>query len=135
MIRPLQSATLKVLGIAALALLMLIPLAQVNELVGEREGRAREATQKIAERWGAQQLVGAPVLVVPVRWQVQHDKEWTTVEEREYVLADRAAIVGKLAPDVRAYGIYETAVYTAEIGIEGRSDMNKEELIRALRKH
>jgi inner membrane protein len=73
MIRPLQSATLKVLGIAALALLMLIPLAQVNELVGEREGRAREATQKIAERWGAQQLFGAPVLVVPVRWQVQHD--------------------------------------------------------------
>jgi inner membrane protein len=122
MIRPLQSATLKVLGIAALALLMLIPLAQVNELVGEREGRAREATQKIAERWGAQQLVGAPVLVVPVRWQVQHDKEWTTVEEREYVLADRAAIVGKLAPDVRAYGIYETAVYTTQISIEGRFD-------------
>jgi inner membrane protein len=120
MIRPLQSATFKVLGIAALALAMLIPLAQVNELVGEREGRSREATQKIAERWGAPQLVGAPVLVVPVQWKVQQDKEWRTVEEREYVLADRAAISGRLAPDVRAYGIYETAVYTAEIGIEGR---------------
>ena len=119
-IRPLQGATFKVLGIAALALVMLIPLAQVNELVGEREGRAREATQKIAERWGAQQLVGAPVLVVPVQWKVQQDKEWRTVEEREYVLADRAAIVGKLAPDLRAYGIYETAVYTSDISIEGR---------------
>jgi len=119
-IRPLQGATFKVLGIAALALVMLIPLAQVNDLVGEREGRAREATQKIAERWGAQQLVGAPVLVVPVRWQVQHDKEWTTVEETEYVLADRASIVGNLTPAVRAYGIYETAVYTTEISVEGR---------------
>jgi inner membrane protein len=119
-IRPLQGATFKVLGIAALALVMLIPLAQVNALVGEREGRAREATQKIAERWGAQQLVGAPVLVVPVRKQVQHDKEWTTVEERMYVLADRASVTGKLAPELRRYGIYETAVYTAELGVEGR---------------
>ena len=119
-IRPLQGATFKVLGIAALALLMLIPLAQVNELVGEREGRAREATQKIAERWGAQQLVGAPVLVVPVRRQVQRDKEWTTLEEHVYVLADRAAIRGRLAPELRHYGIYETAVYTADIDVEGR---------------
>ena len=119
-IRPLHGATFKVLGIAALALMMLIPLAQVNELVGEREGRAREATQKIAERWGAQQLVAAPVLVVPVRRQVQHDKEWTTVEERMFVLADRASVTGKLAPELRRYGIYETAVYTADLSVEGR---------------
>jgi inner membrane protein len=130
MIRPLQSATFKVLGIAALALVLLIPLAEVNQLVCEREGRAHEATQKIAERWGAQQLVGAPVLVVPVRRQELRErtvvvgappvKEMATVEEREFVLADRVAVVGKVAPDLRRYGIYETAVYTAEIAIEGR---------------
>ena len=118
--RPFQGATFKVLGIALLALLMLIPLAQVNDLVREREGRAREATQQIAERWGASQLVGAPVLVVPVRRQVMQDKTPTTVEEREYLLADRAAIDAKLAPELRRYGIYETAVYTADMKIEGR---------------
>lgn len=130
MIRPLQGATFKVIGIAALALAMLIPLAQVNDLVGERAGRAGEATQKIAERWGAQQLVAAPVLVVPVRWQELRErtvtpgmppiKEMATVEEREYILADRAAVVGKLAPELRRYGIYETAVYTADLQVEGR---------------
>jgi inner membrane protein len=118
--RPFQGATFKVLGIALLALLMLIPLAQVNDLVREREGRAREATQQIAERWGASQLVGAPVLVVPVRRQVMQDKTLATVEEREYLLADRAAIDAKLAPELRRYGIYETAVYTADMKIEGR---------------
>lgn len=129
-IRPLQGATFKVLGIAALALLMLIPLAQVNDLVAEREGRAREATQKIAERWGAQQLVGAPVLVVPVRRKEFRErivapgttpiKELTTVEELEYLLADRSAIAGTLAPELRRYGIYEAAVYTVELSFEGR---------------
>jgi len=118
--RMLQGVTFKVFGIAALALLMLIPLVQVNGLISEREGRAREATQRIAERWGAQQLLGGPVLVVPVRRQVRNDKEWTWVEEREYLLADRLAIGGKLAPELRRYGIYDTAVYTAEVQIEGR---------------
>lgn len=117
-----HGATFKVLGIAMLALLMLIPLSQVNDLVGEREGRAREATQHIAERWGAQQLLGAPVLVVPVKRQVLQDKMWTSIEEREYVLADHAAFTGKLAPELRRYGIYETAVYTADLTIEGRFD-------------
>jgi inner membrane protein len=36
------------------------------------------------------------------------------------VLADRAAISGKLAPELRRYGIYEAAAYTAELTIEGR---------------
>ena len=111
--RPFQGATFKVLGIAFLALLMLIPIAQVNGLIGEREGRAREATQHIAERWGGAQLVGAPVLVVPVRRPVLQDKVWTMVEEREYLLADRAAIGAKLASELRRYGIYDAAVYTA----------------------
>jgi len=120
--RSFHGATFKVLGIALLAFLMLIPLAQVNELIREREGRGWEATQRIAERWGAQQLVGAPVMVVPVQRKVLRDREWTTVEEREYVLADRVAIAGTLAPELRSYGLYETPVYTAETKIEGRFD-------------
>jgi len=120
MVRAFQGATFKVFGIAGLALLMLIPLLQVNGLIEEREGRMREATQHIAERWGAQQLLGGPVLVVPVKRQMLQDKEWVTVEEREYVLADRLSIGGKLAPERRRYGIYETVVYTADVKVEGR---------------
>ena len=52
--------TAKVLGVAGLALSMLIPLAQVNDLIGERAGRAQEAARQIAVRWGAPQVVGGP---------------------------------------------------------------------------
>jgi inner membrane protein len=125
-----HGATFKVLGIALLALLMLIPLGEVNDLVGERQGRADEATRSIAERWGARQDVGAPVLVVPVRRQEMRErtyaagtppaKELVTVEDTAYVLADRASIAGTLTPEMRRYGIYETAVYTSDLKIEGR---------------
>ncbi len=48
---------LKVGGIALLALLSMISLAKLNELVGERQGRATDATRQIAERWGAFQVI------------------------------------------------------------------------------
>jgi len=118
--RLIHSVTFKVLGIAVLALLMLIPLGQVNDLVREREGRAGEATAQIASRWGGQQLVGGPVLVVPVRYQQQQGKELVSMETTVYLLPDRLAVHATLAPELRRYGLYETPVYLAELGIEGR---------------
>lgn len=115
-----QGVTFKVLGIALLALLMLVPLAQVNDLVREREGRAREATARVAERWGGQQLVGGPVLVVPVRWQEQRENGFVTLEERAFVLPDRVRLDATLTPELRRYGLYETPVYVAAIKVEGR---------------
>ncbi len=115
-----QGVTFKVLGIGLLALLMLVPLAQVNDLVREREGRAREATARVAERWGGQQLVGGPVLVVPVRWQEQRENGFVTLEERAFVLPDRLQLDATLTPELRRYGLYETPVYVAAIKVEGR---------------
>ncbi|RYD15255.1 MAG: cell envelope integrity protein CreD [Lysobacteraceae bacterium] len=115
-----QGVTFKVLGIALLALLMLVPLAQVNQLVREREGRAREATARVAERWGGQQRVGGPVLVVPVRWQEQRENGFVTLEERAFVLPDRVRLDATLTPELRRYGLYETPVYVAAIKVEGR---------------
>jgi inner membrane protein len=131
MARVFQGSTSKVLGIALLALMMLIPLAQVDGLVAERAGRARAATASIASRWGAPQFVGAPMLVVPVvreqtgeRWiDAKHlVREKNRTETREYLLAGRAAIEAKLAPDIRSYGIYRSVVYLAEVTIDGSFD-------------
>jgi inner membrane protein len=118
--RLIHGVMFKVFGIAALALVLLIPLAQVNGLIGERQQRAAEATQQIAQRWGASQLVGGPVLVVPVRHRQQQEKGIVVVEELEYVLPDALDMQATMAPELRRYGIYETAVYTAEMKFMGR---------------
>src|SRR5690606_40840767 len=57
-----QGITFKAMGVGLLALLMLIPLVQVQSLIGERRGLEGEAQARIAERWGAAQVVGGPVL-------------------------------------------------------------------------
>lgn len=114
-----NSATFKVLVIGFLALLMLIPLAQVNSLVYERAQRADAATAMIASRWGGEQVLGGPVLVVPVRQRVLRDNKVEVIVVQETILPDRLTISGPLVPELRRYGIYDTPVYTATLQLEG----------------
>ena len=115
-----QGVTFRVLGIGFLALLMLIPLVQVQSLVGERRGLEQEARSKIGERWGGEQVVGGPVLVVPVRSRVPSDAGFTHVDVDHFVLPESLRIEGTFDTERRRYGIYETPVYTADLRISGR---------------
>ncbi len=117
-----QSITFKVFGIGILALLMLIPLAQVQGLIRERNGMRDQALSTIAERWGAAQQIGGPLLAIPVRTRTLVDGKWNAASEcTEILLADQLVYSGKLlSPEIRHYGIYSTPVYTAELKIAGR---------------
>jgi inner membrane protein involved in colicin E2 resistance len=58
------SVTVKSLVIAGLTLLMLWPLARVENLVSERQARQHEAYGVIAAGFGGSQILGAPILSV-----------------------------------------------------------------------
>jgi len=109
-----------VLGIGFLALLMLIPLAQVQGLIGERSELRFHAIASIAQSWGREQQLGGPVLAIPKRVRVQTSNGWNTFDSTEIVLPDTLDIRGSLAPELRSYGIYSAPVYTAELKISGR---------------
>ena len=115
-----QSITFKVLGIGFLALLMLIPLVQVQSLIEERSSLRAQALADISQRWGAAQHIGGVVLAIPKRVRVQTSNGWVTQDHTEILLADQLDIGGTLAPEVRRYGIYSTPVYLAELKISGR---------------
>lgn len=114
-----QSTTFKVLGIGLLALLMLIPLAQVQGLIGERTALREQAVATIAQRWGGQQQLGGPVLAVPKRIRAPTNTGWIMLESTEILLPDQLDIRGTLAPEMRQYGMYATPVYTAELKLSG----------------
>src|SRR5262249_23633008 len=116
----LQSSTAKVLGIGFLALLMLIPLAQVQGLIGERSELRFHSIASIAQSWGREQHVGGPVLAIAKRVRVQTNNGWTTHASTEILLPDTLDIRGALAPELRSYGIYSAPVYTADLKITGR---------------
>src|SRR5690606_2228586 len=115
-----QGITFKAMGVGLLALLMLIPLWQVQDLIGERQGLQNEAQLRIAERWGGRQIVGGPVLIVPVRKAMQSEKGWISTDELRYVLPETLQVKGSLLTEIRRYGIYATPIYTATLGVSGQ---------------
>ena len=115
-----NSATFKVLATGLFTMLTLIPLAQVNSLVYERSQRADSAAAMIASRWGGEQILGGPVLVVPVRQRVMRDSKVEPILLYETILPDQLTLTGSLAPELLRYGIYETPVYTANLRLKGQ---------------
>lgn len=114
-----QSITFKVLGIGFLALVMLIPLAQVQGLISERIALRDGAVASIGASWGGRQQFGGPVLAIPKRVRIQSSTGWITQESTEILLPDQLEIHGTLAPEMRRYGMYDTPVYTAELKLSG----------------
>lgn len=65
---------LKSLAVGVLALLLMIPMGMIRELVAERQKRAAEAVEGIAEGWGKRQAVAGPYLLVP------YERAWTELK-------------------------------------------------------
>lgn len=117
MIGWMQTVTAKVLGIALLALLMTIPLMQVNGLVSERQQLREKAIAQIAQGWGGEQVLGSPVLVVPTHEALPiasgSPAQWRAGTQS--MLADSAMLDVAMAVEKRSYGIYSAPVFVATV--------------------
>lgn len=103
--------------IGILVLVLLIPSMFVQNLVEEREARAREAFTEVSSRWAGSQNITGPVLVLPY---------YTTGSRQEinkrfaYVLPEKLVVNSTVKPEKRHRGIYEVLLYTSRNEISGR---------------
>jgi inner membrane protein len=117
----MQTIMAKVLGIGILALLMLIPLAQVRGLVSERQQMRETSIAQIAQGWGGRQVVGGLVLAVPTQRLVV-EAQGQPPQMRagtEVVLADSVTMDVAMAVSTRRYGIYGAPVFTSTVHLSG----------------
>jgi inner membrane protein len=119
------AAAAKLIGCGLVALLLLIPLAWVSGLVQERLGRWNEAHAEITSTWSGPQTIAGPVLEVPLRFSDERRLADGTVEvvvsERSaYFLPREVSWRGSVVPEVRSRGIFEVAVFEAELEAEVR---------------
>ncbi len=122
----------RLIGVAILALLLLIPLQMVRSVVGERYQTYRGVVQEIAGAWSGDQRVAGPILVIPFSEKIEIKDEFITpqgerkVTQRWEVRQRRAVILpetlfydGRMTPEIRRRGIYRVQVYGAEFEITG----------------
>lgn len=106
-----------------LVLILLIPLALIEGLIGERAQRRDMVAHEIGQTWGRHQTVAGPVLIVPYRYVVEQRKEWRTVlvERRghAFFLPERLETIASVIPEVRYRGIFEAIVYSASLQLSG----------------
>lgn len=116
-----QSATLKGIVIFFLVLLLLIPAAMVSDLIREREGRQMEAVNEVSGKWGQQQTLTGPVLVVPyeVISRNEEGKELSRETKFAYFLPDELRVESTVNPEKRYRGIYEVVLYSSKLTFEG----------------
>ena len=117
--RAQQSVSGKVLFIAALVLLLLIPMSMLKGVVSERVHLSRSARADIASAWGNAQTIGGPIFVMPYRYTRLVNGVAVTAQDELYVLPEALRFEGTVRTEIRYRGIYEVPVYTAELSISG----------------
>ncbi len=125
-----REMTKKMVVIAVLMLLLMIPLTMIENVVHERSGYRHQARNSIAESWTGQQKLLGPLLVVPYYeyldekvWNKEQKKYETKVrryERKIYLTPERLEIKTAVTTDQRSRGIYSIPVYTSEMSVSGR---------------
>jgi inner membrane protein len=131
--RKQNSTILKLLGVGALILAMLIPLLMISGVLEERLQRRNEAVAEITSAWGGSQNIIGPVLGVPYRYRTTLTREFTLpdgrIDRREveetmvataYFLPELLTVNGDVRTQLLHRGIYDAAVFRAQVRLAGR---------------
>lgn len=119
-----HSNVVRVIMLFVLVVLFQVPIFALDGLVRERQQRRDSAVEEVASKWGGQQSVIGPMLVVP------YTTYWTEttagakpVTRQESHLAtflpERLSTRGTLDAESRRRGIFSTSVYRANLHVEG----------------
>lgn len=124
------SITARMLMVGILVVILLIPLAFIEELINERSLRQQEVVNEISDKWGNEVLLYGPILKIP--YKIFKEKTVTdaitkkvfteTIEEIRYgyFFPDTLNINSTINPEEKSRGIYKTAVYQSTMKMIGQ---------------
>ena len=128
-----HSTIIKLLGVGALVLVLLIPLGLITGVLTDRLQRRNEAVADITSSWGREQNVIGPVLGIPYQYKFKAVKEMPArdgkMERREveetatanaYFLPETLSIAGDAQTQMLHRGIYHAAVFRALVILSGK---------------
>ena len=115
-----MSITLKAIIIAMLTIFMIIPSFMIQELIGERQSRSKDAIKRISDKWSREQTLFGPVLVVPYQTKSTDERGISSVRQHEIcIVPNDLNVDAQLMPEERHYGIYKAILYKSEINLSG----------------
>ena len=122
-VRKERSPGMKLLLVALIGFVLMVPLMLVYALVWDRQSQSETAQGSINAGWGGDQVVAGPVIVVPFRTtQTQNEevdgKSVTRVVEVEkflYISPTENRVTTAVKPEERKKSIYRSVLYEAQV--------------------
>lgn len=123
---------IKLIVIAVLSLVLLIPIMLIESVISERKQRRNDAVADITATWGSPQAIVGPVLIVPYRFYFKTDKDENingkivrtevvqSAVDNAYLLPSDLKIDGTISPKRLHRGIYEAVVYSGSLQLSGQ---------------
>jgi len=123
------SITARMIMIATIILILLIPLAFIKDLIREREFRQDDVVNEINEKWGEEVVLYGPILKVPYKTYKetsvfnQDTKQYITETESfmnyAYFFPKKIDIKANATSINKKRNNFESVVYESEIDIKG----------------
>ncbi len=112
------SLAIKMVLLAVMGLMLLIPLEMIKEVIRERQKSSETVKKEISAQWASAQTVSGPVLNIPVNIH-QSQKETESNISVFHIMPETMNISGSVRTEKRYRSIYKTIVYTANLLING----------------
>lgn len=122
-LRKERSPGIKLLLVALIGIVLIVPLMLIYALVYDRQDQARTAQSAINAGWGGPQVVAGPVIVVPFRTTQTQNEEVNgkvtsrviEVEKLLYISPVTNAAKTEVVPQERRKSIYRSVLYEAKV--------------------
>jgi inner membrane protein len=116
--------SIKIIVIALIALLLLIPLSMISGKIAERSYFLDHARDSVAASWTSSQQVMGPVIVIPYVVEKKVEVNKTVFQScMKFILPGSVIIDAVVKNDVRYKGIYKVPIYTTLLSVSGELDM------------
>ncbi|WP_455584969.1 cell envelope integrity protein CreD [Bacteroides sp.] len=113
------SKTMKVVVIAVLVLLLLIPMAMIEDMITERGQTQVDAIDEVSQKWSLAQTVTGPYINLQYPVVSENNGKQTTGTGNIMLFPDELFIDGQLRTEILTRGIYEVNVYQSELVFKG----------------
>jgi inner membrane protein len=115
-----NSQFIRILLVSFLILILQIPTVMMQGLVSDRQALRQEAISSITTKWGAQQEIIGPRLIVPYIKRVQSGNTQRSEVKPGVFLPKDLNISGTMDSETRYRGIFEVPVYQTSLILKGQ---------------
>lgn len=121
-----ESVALRIILIASIIILLIIPLLMVQSLITDRQSYRQEAVNEISKGWAGVQMIAGPIITVSRKVKKADNKgNKYFVVNNDYYLPESLKIDVEVKTEKRYKGIYEVMLYQSKLKMSGIINLSK----------